>query len=164
MSKYNIWSFMSMDRKKKIDDFPIYRKCHQLLVVPQLHPHLAELSSVINNSWIVINYFIHWAAVACDRCFKLFSLFSRQFFEFFSPWASPLDLKEHFKKERAKSAHRCTRDVVTKEIAIRFYILTPWLMEPGGSMPHSQGLSNNSYPELNQPNSPHWYLSLQGPF
>jgi hypothetical protein len=24
--------------------------------------------------------------------------------------------------------------------------LTPWLMEPGGSMPHSQGLSNNSYP------------------
>ena len=26
-------------------------------------------------------------------------------------------------------------------------------MEPGGSMPHSQGLSNNPYPELNQPNS-----------
>ena len=25
-------------------------------------------------------------------------------------------------------------------------------MEPGGSMPHSQGLSNNSYPEPNQPN------------
>ena len=24
-------------------------------------------------------------------------------------------------------------------------------MEPGGSMLHSQGLSNNSYPELNQP-------------
>ena len=23
-------------------------------------------------------------------------------------------------------------------------------MEPGGSMPHSQGLSNNSYPEPNQ--------------
>ena len=34
-------------------------------------------------------------------------------------------------------------------------LLTPWLMEPGGSMPHSQGLSNNSYPESNQPNSPH---------
>ena len=33
--------------------------------------------------------------------------------------------------------------------------LTPWLMEPGGSMPHSQGLSNNPYPELNQPNYPH---------
>ena len=33
--------------------------------------------------------------------------------------------------------------------------LTPWLMEPGGSMQHSQGLSNNSYPEPNQPNSPH---------
>ena len=28
-------------------------------------------------------------------------------------------------------------------------------MEPGGSMPHSQGLSNNPYPELNQPNYPH---------
>ena len=25
----------------------------------------------------------------------------------------------------------------------------------GGSMPHSQGLSNNSYPEPNQPNYPH---------
>ena len=31
-------------------------------------------------------------------------------------------------------------------------------------MPQSQGLSNNSYPEPNQPNSPNWYLSLQGPF
>ena len=28
-------------------------------------------------------------------------------------------------------------------------------MEPGGPMPHSQGLSNNPYPELNQPNYPH---------
>jgi hypothetical protein len=28
-------------------------------------------------------------------------------------------------------------------------------MEPGGSMPHSQGLSNTSYPEPNQPNYPH---------
>ena len=28
-------------------------------------------------------------------------------------------------------------------------LLTPWLMEPGGSMPHSQGLSNNTYPESN---------------
>ena len=37
-------------------------------------------------------------------------------------------------------------------------------MEPGGSMPHSQGLSNNSYPEPNQPNYPHWYLSLQDTF
>ena len=29
------------------------------------------------------------------------------------------------------------------------YSLTPWLMEPGGSMPNSQGLSNNPYPEIN---------------
>ena len=34
---------------------------------------------------------------------------------------------------------------------IQYKQLTPWLMEPGGSMPHSQGLSNNSYPEPNQP-------------
>ena len=27
--------------------------------------------------------------------------------------------------------------------------LTPWVMEPGGSMPHAQGLSNNPYPEPN---------------
>ena len=27
-------------------------------------------------------------------------------------------------------------------------------MEPGSSIPHSQGLSNNPYPKLNQPN-PH---------
>ena len=43
-------------------------------------------------------------------------------------------------------------------------ILTPWLKKPVGSMPHSQGLFNNPYPEPNQPNSPHWHLSLQGPF
>ena len=30
-------------------------------------------------------------------------------------------------------------------------------MEPGGSMPHSQGLSNNSYPEPKQPNYPHLF-------
>ena len=29
------------------------------------------------------------------------------------------------------------------------------LMEPGGSMPHSQGLSNNPYPEPNQSSSLH---------
>ena len=33
-------------------------------------------------------------------------------------------------------------------------------MEPGGSMPPSQGLSNNSYPEPNQPNSPHWFILI----
>ena len=29
--------------------------------------------------------------------------------------------------------------------------LTLWLMELRGSLPHSQGLSNNPYPEPNQP-------------
>ena len=31
-------------------------------------------------------------------------------------------------------------------------------MEPGGSIPHSQGLSSNPYPEPNQPNSSYWHL------
>ena len=51
-----------------------------------------------------------------------------------------------------------------KQLREKVTKLTPSLMEPVGSMPHWQGLSNNSYPEPNQPNSPHWYLSLQGPF
>ena len=46
---------------------------------------------------------------------------------------------------------------VLKALAFQLYLqqfhLTPWLMEPGDLMPHSQGLSNHSYPELNQPNS-----------
>ena len=33
-------------------------------------------------------------------------------------------------------------------------------MEPGISIPHSQGFSNNPYPELNQPNSSYRYISL----
>ena len=33
-------------------------------------------------------------------------------------------------------------------------------MEPGGSMPHLQGLSNNPYPEPNHPNYPHWYILI----
>ena len=37
-------------------------------------------------------------------------------------------------------------------------LLTQWLMEPGDSMPHSQGLSNNPSPETNQPSC--WYLFL----
>ena len=37
-------------------------------------------------------------------------------------------------------------------LAISNY-LTPWHMEPGGSMLPSQGLSNNPYPLPNQPNS-----------
>ena len=43
-------------------------------------------------------------------------------------------------------------------------LINEWGIEPGGSMPHSQGLSNNSYSEPNQPNYLHWYLFLQGPF
>ena len=32
-------------------------------------------------------------------------------------------------------------------LCVLTYNITPWLMEPGGSMPHSQGLSNILYPE-----------------
>ena len=32
-------------------------------------------------------------------------------------------------------------------------MITPLLMKPGGSVPHLKGLSNNPYPEPNQPNS-----------
>ena len=39
-------------------------------------------------------------------------------------------------------------------------LLTPWFVEPGGSIPYSQGLSNNPYPEPNQPNSSYCYLFL----
>ena len=38
--------------------------------------------------------------------------------------------------------------------------LTPWLMEPRASMLHSEGLSNNPYPEPNQPNFLYCYLFL----
>ena len=34
-------------------------------------------------------------------------------------------------------------------------------MQPGGSMPHSQGLYNNPYPEPNQTNSSYWCLFLR---
>ena len=35
-------------------------------------------------------------------------------------------------------------------------------MEPGASMPHSQGLSSNPYLEQNQTNSPHIHISPSG--
>jgi hypothetical protein len=35
----------------------------------------------------------------------------------------------------------------------QLYLLTPWFMKSRGSIIYSQGLSNNSYPEPNQPNS-----------
>ena len=38
--------------------------------------------------------------------------------------------------------------------------LTLCLIEPRGSMPHSQGPSNNPYPEPNQPKSSYWRLLI----
>ena len=41
-----------------------------------------------------------------------------------------------------------------------FKVLTAQLMEPRGSIPNSQGLSNNPYPEPNQSNFSHELLFL----
>ena len=41
------------------------------------------------------------------------------------------------------------------QVDILIKVLTLWLMELGGSMPHSQELFNNPYPGSNQPNSSH---------
>ena len=49
-------------------------------------------------------------------------------------------------------------------IIIIIIIITPWLMKIGSSLPHSQGLSNNPYPELNQPNSSYRLLFFQDAF
>ena len=56
-------------------------------------------------------------------------------------------------------------NVPSRSVAYNFlncliHQLTPWLMEPGGSMPHSQVISNNPYPEPNQSNLsyPHLFL------
>ena len=46
--------------------------------------------------------------------------------------------------------------VLANSSAINYFdvsILTPWLVEPGGSIIYSQGLSNKTYPEPNQPTS-----------
>ena len=61
------------------------------------------------------------------------------------PWVS----------KRVGYADTTVADVYTNIISLSNFILTPWFMEPGGSIPHSQGLSYFPYPEPNQPNSPH---------
>ena len=38
--------------------------------------------------------------------------------------------------------------------------LSPWLVEPRGSMQYSKGLSNNPHSESNQPNPSYWYIFL----
>ena len=58
----------------------------------------------------------------------------------------------HFYLDTRKSA---IYQKLCQEFFMYYIALTPWLMEPGGSMPHSLGLSNNPYPEPNQPNYPH---------
>ena len=42
---------------------------------------------------------------------------------------------------------------ITINISVSIIYIIPWLMNPGGSKPHSQGLSNFPYLELNQSNS-----------
>jgi hypothetical protein len=38
-----------------------------------------------------------------------------------------------------------------EQALVKFISLTPWFIKPVGSMPHSQGLSNNPYPKSKQP-------------
>ena len=38
-------------------------------------------------------------------------------------------------------------------LLLSLLLTTPWLVEQGGLMQHSQRHSNNPYPESNQPNS-----------
>ena len=70
-------------------------------------------------------------------------------------------LKFYFNETKCWGLSYSSRDHISN---LHVPTLTPRLMVPGGSMPHSQGHSNYPYPVPNQPNSPHWYLSLQGPF
>ena len=47
---------------------------------------------------------------------------------------------------------------VRRNLWMATHKLSPWLMEPWGSMPYSQGISNKPYSEHNQPNSSYWFL------
>ena len=57
------------------------------------------------------------------------------------------------KEEIQITFHKSIDLLLSNIIKIIIVIITPWLMEPGGSMQHSQGFSNNPYPESNEPNS-----------
>ena len=51
------------------------------------------------------------------------------------------------------TSHFSWQRVGCKHIPSYFALsITPWLMEPGGSVPHSKRFPNNPYPELDQPN------------
>ena len=49
---------------------------------------------------------------------------------------------------------------IKKRFASSHMYITPSAVEPGVSIPQSQGLSNNPYPEPNQPSSSYWLLFL----
>ena len=59
-----------------------------------------------------------------------------------------------------KPSHDVKHENNIHPISVYFIKVTPWLMEPGGPMPHSQDLSNNPYPETNPSNSSNRYLFL----
>ena len=54
--------------------------------------------------------------------------------------------------------HRVAAISVAYSYVYYISILTPRFIEPGGSMPIPQGLSNNSYLEHNQTSSSYWYI------
>jgi hypothetical protein len=49
---------------------------------------------------------------------------------------------------------------ITKYYNLTINQLTPWLMKPRVSIPHSQRLTDNFYPKPNQPNSSYRYIFL----
>ena len=61
--------------------------------------------------------------------------------------------KETLRQTYSRTEHSLPTVIIdTAIIIIIIIIITPWLKEPRGSTPHSQELSNNPYPEPNQPN------------
>jgi hypothetical protein len=73
---------------------------------------------------------------------------------------SPFQTQSIFKTVEVPGIKLATSWII---IIIIIIIVTPWLMEYVGSIPHSQGLSNNPHPESNQPNSSHWHSPIQDP-
>ena len=94
------------------------------------------------------------------------------------PWAWECGIRNTWKREpkhlfslleascRSRKSKHTVKEIIlklrhlVKPVLSQATTLILWLMEPRGSMPHSQGLSNNPYPEPNQPNSSCWRLFL----
>jgi hypothetical protein len=59
----------------------------------------------------------------------------------------------HKDEDKGKCNVATSQEKAAVTCGVSIHTPTLWLLKPGGSMLHSQGLSNNPYPEPNQPNS-----------